>query len=111
MATKSRSLESRPEISEGQPGNEGGEKMKICQNCGFNQELCGVHDCHNTEPKTVENGECSGWEPDLPTMKKAWETTYKRGCPKTTQINCLGLDKPCIQCKMDYAMKQAIEGG
>jgi len=86
--------------------------MKNCQNCGWSQELCGEHDCHCQEPKTTdENGVCSAWKPGLAIMEKAWETAYKRGCTNPMKIICFSSEKPCIQCKMDYAMKQAIEGG
>ena len=72
--------------------------MKTCQNCGWSQELCGERDCHFSEPKTAENGECSGWEPDLKTYKKAWEIAYFG----TYAV---------VQNRMDNAMSKAIEGG
>lgn len=92
--------------------------MKTCQNCEFNKELCGERDCHFTGQKTVENGVCSRWEANLETYKKAWEIAYLLGiseeCPeikiKECKPNFIG-EFPCTRCYMDYAMKQAIEGG
>jgi hypothetical protein len=71
--------------------------MRNCQNCGWSQELCGEHDCHFSEPKTKENGECSGWKPGLEIFEKAWEIAHEEL-------------SPMIKCGMDYAMKQAIKG-
>lgn len=84
--------------------------MKTCQNCGWHQELCGEYDCHNQGVKTVnESGECSAWEADLATMKKAWKTLREEeGCPPDRKCRN---EIHCARCVSDYAMEQAIEGG
>ena len=110
MATKSRGLESHPEISEGQPGDEGDQMMGTCQNCGWSQELCGEHDCHYTGLKTENNGECSAWEPDFKTYKKAWELAKEMGsnesCPPFQKL----CPRNCVLCFLNNAMLKAIEG-
>jgi len=85
--------------------------MKNCQNCGWSQELCGEHDCHFSEPKTAEeNGECSGWEADQKTYKKAWEIAKEMGsnesCPPFQKL----CPKNCVLYFLEKAMSKVIEG-